>query len=72
MFPAMNLRNRACLLLKDGIHPKIVQERLGHASIVQTMDTYSAFIPSLQAGAATAIGRVFQRLNRRKGLRLVG
>jgi integrase len=60
----------ACLLLKDGIDPKIVQERLGHASIVQTMDTYSAFIPSLQAGAATAMGRVFQRLNRRKTLRL--
>lgn len=61
----------ACLLLKDGIHPKIVQERLGHASIVQTMDTYSAFIPSLQAGAASAMGRVFKRLNRRKDLRLV-
>lgn len=43
----------ATILLGAGIHPKIVQERLGHASIQLTMDTYSHCLPSLQQDAAT-------------------
>jgi integrase len=39
-------------MLKQGIHPKIVQERLGHASIGITLDTYSHVAPGLQAAAA--------------------
>ncbi len=31
----------ATLMLKQGVHPKIVSERLGHASITITLDTYS-------------------------------
>jgi integrase len=31
----------ATLLLGKGVHPKIVQEMLGHSTITQTMDTYS-------------------------------
>jgi len=42
----------ASLMLKQGIHPKIVQERLGHASIQITLDTYSHVAPGLQAAAA--------------------
>lgn len=42
----------ASLMLKQGIHPKIVQERLGHASIQLTLDTYSHVTPGLQAAAA--------------------
>lgn len=42
----------ASLMLKQGIHPKIVQERLGHASIQITLDTYSHIIPGLQEIAA--------------------
>lgn len=42
----------ASLMLKQGIHPKIVQERLGHASIQITLDTYSHVTPGLQAAAA--------------------
>lgn len=38
----------ATLLLKGGIHPKIVQERLGHSSITVTIDTYSHVLPNLQ------------------------
>lgn len=38
----------ASLMLKQGIHPKIVQERLGHASITMTLDTYSHVVPGLQ------------------------
>jgi len=39
-------------LLKAGIHPKIVSERLGHANIGITLDTYSHVLPGLQERAA--------------------
>ena len=42
----------ASIMLKQGIHPKIVQERLGHASIQMTLDTYSHVAPGLQEAAA--------------------
>ena len=42
----------ATLLLKQGVHPKIVQERLGHATIATTLDTYSHVLPGLQQAAA--------------------
>ncbi|MBM7556831.1 tyrosine-type recombinase/integrase [Halanaerobacter jeridensis] len=41
----------ATLMLKSEVHPKIVQERLGHSSITQTLDTYSHVIPSMQKEA---------------------
>jgi integrase len=41
-------------MLKRGIHPKIVQERLGHSSIQMTLDTYSHVAPGLQQKAAEA------------------
>ncbi|MFC1933461.1 tyrosine-type recombinase/integrase [Chloroflexota bacterium] len=44
--------SHASLMLKQGIHPKIVQERLGHASIQVTLDTYSHVAPGLQEVAA--------------------
>ncbi|MBE0481352.1 MAG: tyrosine-type recombinase/integrase [Dehalococcoidia bacterium] len=40
------------LLLKQGCHPKVVQERLGHASIAITLDIYSHVSPGLQQAAA--------------------
>ena len=42
----------ATLMLKAGIHPKIVSERLGHANIGITLDTYSHVLPGLQEAAA--------------------
>lgn len=42
----------ATILLRQGIHPKIVQERLGHSSISITLDTYSHVLPGLQEAAA--------------------
>ncbi len=35
----------------QGVHPKIVQERLGHRSITLTLDTYSHVLPGLQEEA---------------------
>ena len=42
----------ASLMLKQGIHPKVVQERLGHSTIAITLDTYSHVAPGLQEAAA--------------------
>jgi integrase len=39
-------------LLQAGVHPKVVQERLGHATISTTMDIYSHVLPSMQESAA--------------------
>jgi integrase len=48
----------ASLLLIEGVHPKVVSEMLGHASVRLTLDTYSHLIPTMQAGAADAFDRV--------------
>ena len=42
----------ATLMLRQGIHPKIVQERLGHAKVETTLNIYSHVTPGLQAAAA--------------------
>ena len=49
----------ASLMLKQGIHPKIVQERLGHSSIAITLDTYSHVSPGLQEAAAKRFVEAF-------------
>ncbi len=48
----------ATLLLSEGINPKIVSERLGHASIVLTLDTYSHVLPDMQKEASSKLGQV--------------
>jgi integrase len=45
----------ATLALRNGTHPKIVQERLGHANISTTLNTYSHVTPGMQAEAAEEI-----------------
>jgi integrase len=42
----------ATLLLSEGVHPKIVQEMLGHSQINLTLDTYSHVLPSMQQEAS--------------------
>jgi integrase len=49
----------ATLMLLQGIHPKIVSERLGHSSIGITLDTYSHVLPTMQAEAARAFDELF-------------
>jgi integrase len=51
-------------MLKQGVHPKIVQERLGHASIGITLDTYSHVAPGLQEAAAIGFDQLVS--NRRE------
>jgi integrase len=45
----------ASILLVRGIHPKVVSDMLGHATIALTLDTYSHVIPSLQQEAASVV-----------------
>ena len=47
----------ASLLIEQGIHVKVLSERLGHASVAFTMDTYAHLLPGLQQQAADAIDR---------------
>lgn len=49
---------RASSILKQGVHPKIVQERLGYASIQITLDTYSHVAPGLQEAAAESFDKL--------------
>ena len=42
----------ATLMLSEGVHPKVVQEILGHSQISLTLDTYSHVLPTLQDDAA--------------------
>lgn len=45
----------ATLALRANVHAKVVQERLGHASIALTLDTYSHAIPAMQDDAAAKV-----------------
>jgi integrase len=45
----------ATLLLVQGIHPKLVQELLGHSNVGITLDTYSHVLPNMGDAAAEAI-----------------
>lgn len=49
----------ATLMLLQGVHPKVVSERLGHASIGITLDTYSHVLPSMQSDAVRAFDELF-------------
>ncbi len=56
-FRLYDLRHtHATMLLKANVHPKIVSERLGHASVALTLDVYSHILPTIQEAAVDAIG----------------
>ena len=48
----------ATLMLAANVHPKVVSERLGHASVTITMDIYSHVLPGIQRDAAEKFSRV--------------
>ncbi len=49
----------ATLMLQQGVHPKVVSERLGHASVGITLDTYSHVLPAMQEQAIRAFDELF-------------
>jgi integrase len=48
----------ATMLLTLGVHPKVVQEVLGHSQIFVTMDIYSHILPTLQEEAMHHLNEV--------------
>ncbi len=50
----------ASLLFQKNVHPKFIQELLGHASIAITLDTYSHMLPGMGSEATDAIGEVLE------------
>jgi integrase len=56
----------ATLALDAGVNPKVVQERLGHASIQMTLDRYSHVSMSMQADAAHVISTLLRDASRPK------
>lgn len=59
-------------MLKSGVHPKIVSERLGHATGAFTLDAYSHVLPGLQEAAARAFDEGLRIKPKEKALEKVG
>jgi integrase len=55
------LHTAASLAMATGVHPKVVSERLGHASVAFTLDVYSHLVPGMQEEAATQIAALVDR-----------
>jgi site-specific recombinase XerD len=48
------------MLLSMGVHPKVVQELLGHSQISMTMDVYSHVLPTMQQDAMNRLNEALQ------------
>ncbi|WGS31065.1 tyrosine-type recombinase/integrase [Bradyrhizobium sp. ISRA464] len=57
--------SHASHMLASKIHPKVVQERLGHSSIAITMDIYSHLMPNMQEEATSVDGALRAAINKR-------
>lgn len=56
-FTLYDLRHTcATLMITAGVNPKVASERLGHASVVITLDTYTHVLPTMQADATEKLG----------------
>ena len=53
----------ATLMLQQGVHPKVVQERLGHSDISMTLNTYSHVLPVMQDEAAEKLDELLTPIN---------
>ena len=66
--PLITLRDlrhsHAALLIRLGVHPKVIAERLGHTSIKVTMDTYGYLMSGMQYTAVDAIDKHIEQVNR--------
>jgi integrase len=46
-------------LIAENIHPRVIQARLGHKSITETMDTYGHLFPEARQETTDALDRLF-------------
>lgn len=58
--------SHATQLLREGIHPKVVSERLGHSTVGITLDTYSHVTPGMQEEAAKRIDVALRSVLRKR------
>jgi integrase len=56
----------ATLLLRQGVHPKVVSEMLGHATIGIMLDLYLHVLPDMQREAAAAMDELFGHQSHRE------
>lgn len=59
MKTAISRHTHATILLSQNINQKVIQDRLGHESIVTTGDIYSHVTPGIQQVAADVLGNLF-------------
>ena len=57
--------SHASLMLKAGVQPKVISERLGHSSISVTMDIYGHVLPGLQEDAARRFSTLLNQRDER-------
>jgi integrase len=62
----------ATIMLSQGVHPKVVSERLGHSSIAITLDTYSHVLPGIQAASAKRFDEGLQEVEKEVSPERVG
>lgn len=58
----------ATMLLEQDIHPKVVQEALGHTKISTTLDIYSHVSPEIMRKAANALDKVYMKRKNPSGV----
>jgi integrase len=58
--------SHATHLLQQGVHPKIVSERLGHSTVAITLDTYSHVLPGMQEDAAMKVDSTLREAIRKQ------
>ena len=61
VFSHLRLKNPRNTLLESDVHPKKVQERLGHSSIAITIDTYSHVFPSMHQDVTRKLDDLFEK-----------
>jgi integrase len=64
--------SHATHMLASGVHPKIAQERLGHATVAITLDLYSHVLPGMQADAASRVDEALRQALDKRQLRTKG
>jgi integrase len=53
--------SHATLLLREGISPKVISERLGHANITTTLNIYAHVTPGMQRQAVETLDRILEK-----------
>ena len=62
----------ASLMLMEGIHPKVVQERLGHVDTTFTLNTYSHVMPGMQNEAAEKLDELLTVIDVSSEIKKIG